>query len=137
MIHRSELFVFLGTESSIKIDEYMSDTERLSSPWIFSELMFAQNVKRTERKQLEYGMGMEDYRKLEKAEFDSKHVEFRYLLPQSTYSMDYEQFMKWLSSYTLSDGSDFISRISGLQHVDKLYAKLGVDAKLLEAPRFS
>ena len=137
MIHRSELFVFLGTESSIKMDEYMSDTERLSSPWIFSELMFAQNVKRTGRKQLEYGMGMEDYRKLEKAAFDSKHFEFRYLLPQSTYSMDYEQFMKWLSSYTLSDGSDFVRRISGLQHVDKLYAELGVDAKLLEAPRFS
>ncbi|UAN56216.1 toll/interleukin-1 receptor domain-containing protein [Serratia sp. JSRIV004] len=138
MIHRSELFVFLGTESSIKIDEYMSDTERLSSPWIFSELMFAQNVKRTERKHLDkYGMGMEDYRILEKAAFDSKHVEFRYLLPQSTYSLDYEQFMKWLSSYSLSDGSDSITRISGLQHVDKLYAELGVDAKLLEAPRFS
>ncbi|MDM3000229.1 MULTISPECIES: hypothetical protein [unclassified Citrobacter] len=138
MIHRSELFVFLGTESSIKIDEYMSDTERLSSPWIFSELMFAQNVKRTERKHLdEYGMGMEDYRILEKAAFDSKQVEFRYLLPQSTYSLDYEQFMKWLSSYSLSDGSDSVTRISGLQHVDKLYAELGVDAKLLEAPRFS
>jgi hypothetical protein len=137
MIHRSELFIFLGTESSIKIDEYMSDTERLSSPWIFSELMFAQNVKRTERRQLEYGVGMENYRKLEEAAFDSKHVEFRYLLPQSTYSMDYEQFMKWLSSCTLSDGSGFIRRISGLQHVDKLYAELGVDAKLLETPRFS
>lgn len=79
---------------------------------------------------------MEEYRKLEEAAFDSKHVEFRYLLPQSTYTMDYGHFMKWLSSYTLPDGSDFI-RISGLQHVDKLYTELGVDAKLLEAPRFS
>lgn len=135
MIHRSELFVFLGTESSIKIDEYMSDAERLSSPWIFSELMFAQNVKRTERKQL--GTGLEGYRKFEEAAVDSKHVEFRYLLPQSTYTMDYKQFIKWLSTDTLSDGPDFIRRISGLQHVDKLYAELGVDAKLLQAPRFS
>ncbi|EQB4042556.1 hypothetical protein ACYJJ8_002021 [Cronobacter sakazakii] len=135
MIHRSELFVFLGTESSIKIDEYMSDTERLSSPWIFSELMFARNVKRTERKQLQYGMSMEGYRKLEEAAFDSKHVEFRYLLPQSTYSMDYKQFKKWLSSYTLPDDPNFIGRISGLHHVDKLYTELGIDAKLLEAPR--
>lgn len=135
MIHRSELFVFLGTESSIKIDEYMSDRERLSSPWIFSELMFARNVKRTVRKRLEYGMGMEGYRKIEEAAFDSKHAEFRYLLPESTYSMDYEQFMKWLSSYTLPDDSDFIRRLSGLHHVDKLYMELGVDEKLLEVPR--
>jgi hypothetical protein len=135
MIHRSELFIFLGTESSIKIDEYMSDAECLSSPWIFSELMFAQNVKRTARKQ--YETGLEEYRKLEEAAFDSKQVEFRYLLPQSTYTMDYEQFIEWLSSEALSDAPDFIRRISGLQHVDKLYAELGVDARLLKAPRFS
>jgi hypothetical protein len=49
--------------------------------------------------------------------------------------MDYEQFMKWLSSYTLPDDPDSIGRISGLHHVDKLYTELGVDAKLLEAPR--
>ncbi|MCZ5393171.1 hypothetical protein O5642_10310 [Citrobacter braakii] len=136
MIHRSELFVFLGTESSIKIDEYMSDTERLSSPWIFSELMFAQNVKRTKRKQFELG-GMESYGKLNEAVFDSKPVEFRYLLPQSTYSMDYKQFIEWLSSYSQPDYPDSIRRIRGFEHIDKLYAELGVDAKLLEAPRFS
>ena len=136
MIHRSELFVFLGTESSIKIDEYMSDTERLSSPWIFSELMFAQNVKRTERKQLELG-GLESYGKLNEAVFDSKPLEFRYLLPQSTYSMDYKQFIEWLSSYSQPEAPDSIRRIRGFEHIDKLYAELGVDAKLLEAPRFS
>ncbi|BBT66462.1 hypothetical protein WP8S18E04_18460 [Aeromonas caviae] len=141
MIHRSELFVFLGTESSIKIDEYMSDVERLSSPWIFSELMFAQNVERTERKQ--FGAGLEAYRDLNKASVGDKHFEFRYLLPQSTYTMDYKQFIQWLSSAppldgsdTILDGSDFIRRISGLQHVDKLYVELGVDAKLLQASRF-
>ena len=136
MIHRSELFVFLGTESSIKIDEYMSDKKRLSSPWIFSELMFAQNVKRTERKQLKL-MGLESYGKLNEAVFDSKPVEFRYLLPQSTYSMDYRQFIKWLSSYSQPDDLDSNRRIRGFEHIDKLYAELGVDAKLLEAPRFS
>lgn len=135
MIHRSELFIFLGTESSIKIDEYMSDAQRLSSPWIFSELMFAQNVTRTARKQ--FGAGLEQYRKLEEAAFDSKQVEFTYLLPQSTYTMGYEQFNEWLSSDALSDAPDFIRRISGLQHVDKLYAELGVDARHLKAPRFS
>ncbi|AUQ24276.1 toll/interleukin-1 receptor domain-containing protein [Dickeya zeae] len=133
MIHHSELFVFLGTENSIKIDEYMSDAERLSSPWIFSELMFVQNVERTERKQ--FRKGFESYRKLEEATFDSKHVEFRYLLPQSTYKMDYEQFIKWLTSSPLRDDSDCTRRISGLQHVDKLYAELGVDASLLKEPR--
>lgn len=134
MIHSSELFIFLGTESSIKIDDYMSDKERLSSPWIFSELMFAQNVKRTERKQ--FRPGMEEHSELLEAILDSKHVEFRYSLPQSTYSMDYEQFMKWLSSYVPLDESGLISNIKGLQHVDKLYAELGVDENLLKAPRF-
>lgn len=135
MIHRSELFVFLGTESSIKIDEYMSDKERLSSPWIFSELMFAQNVKRTERKQFELG-GLESYGKLNEAVFDNKPVEFRYLLPQSTYSMDYEQFIGWVSTYSQPDAHDSIRRIRGFEHIDKLYVELGVDTKLLEAPRF-
>ncbi|BBT91754.1 hypothetical protein WP8W19C02_33740 [Enterobacter cloacae] len=135
MIHRAELFVFLGTESSIKIDEYMSDKERLSSPWIFSELMFAQNVKRTERKQFELG-GLESYGKLNEAVFDNKPVEFRYLLPQSTYSMDYEQFIGWISTYSQPDAHDSIRRIRGFEHIDKLYVELGVDTKLLEAPRF-
>ncbi|EJD6038041.1 toll/interleukin-1 receptor domain-containing protein [Morganella morganii] len=135
MIHRSELFVFLGTESSIKIDEYMSDTERLSSPWIFSELMFARNVKRTERKQLRL-VGSESYRKLNEVVLDSKPVEFRYLLPQSTYSMDYSQFIKWLNSYSQPDNLDGNKRICGFEHIDKLYAELGIDAKLLKAPRF-
>ncbi|CAI1232673.1 hypothetical protein [Serratia proteamaculans] len=98
--------------------------------------MFAQNVKRTKRKQFELG-GMESYGKLNEAVFDSKPVEFRYLLPQSTYSMDYKQFIEWLSSYSQPDYPDSIRRIRGFEHIDKLYAELGVDAKLLEAPRFS
>lgn len=133
MIHCSELFIFLGTESSIKIDEYMSEAERLSSPWIFSELMFAQTVKRTARKQIV--VALEEHRKFEGAASDSKPVEFSYVLPQSTYTMGYKKFIEWLSSDSLSDAPDLIRRISGLQHIDKLYAVLGVSKKLLEAPR--
>lgn len=50
MINRSELFLFLGTDIAIKIDDYMSGEGRLASPWIFSEMMFAKNVKRSARK---------------------------------------------------------------------------------------
>ncbi|MGR7480545.1 hypothetical protein ACU60U_08645 [Klebsiella aerogenes] len=146
MIHNSELFIFLGTESSIKIDEYMTHAEQLSSPWIFSELMFARNVKRTERKKLEL-IGAESFRELNEAVGDSQSVEFRYLLPQSTYAMGYEQFIEWLRSCCQPDDSDYskhsqphytdlIKRINGLQHVDKLYKELGVDKRLLESPRF-
>lgn len=134
MIHRSELFIFLGTESSLKIDEYMSEAERLSSPWIFSELMFAQNVKRTVRKQIM--VAVEEHRKFEGAASDSKQVEFRYVVPQSTYTMDYERFIEWLSSHSVADVPDFIMQISGLKHLDKLYAELEVDATLLKAPRY-
>lgn len=135
MIHRSELFIFLGTESSIKIDEYMSDAERLSSPWIFSELMFAKNVERTVRKQIV--VALEEHRKFEATASDSKQVEFRYELPQSTYTVEYERFIDWLSPKSLSGSSAFNTQIRGLQHLDKLYRELGVDEELLKAPRFS
>jgi hypothetical protein len=36
MIKLSELFMFLGTENAINIDDYMSEDGRLSSPWFFS-----------------------------------------------------------------------------------------------------
>lgn len=50
MIYRSELFIFLGTENAVKIDDYITGENRLSSPWIFSELTFVRNVRRSARK---------------------------------------------------------------------------------------
>lgn len=134
IIDCSELFIFLGSEKSIKIDEYMSDAKCLSSPWIFSELMFAKNVKRSRRK--EFVKATEGYRELVEAAANSKDVEFRYLLPQSTYTMDYERFVKWLRAEIPVDVLHFDRRFAGLQYLDKLYEELGVDPRLLEAPRF-
>lgn len=133
MIHRSELFIFLGTETSVKIDDYVSSHEQLSSPWIFSELTFVRNVERTLRKQITMG---NESRKFEAAASDKKEVEFRYRLPDSTYAIEFWQFARWLESGKSLPVPDFLQRVKGLEHLDRLYRELNVDASLLSAPRF-
>lgn len=127
MIHRSELFIFLGTENAIRIEEHISNHEQLSSPWIFSELTFVQNVERTSRKQIQVGL---EERMFESLASDQKEVEFRYRLPSSTYSIEFSQFSKWLNSGDLSG-----LYLNGLVHLDVLYNRVGVAPELLMVPR--
>lgn len=134
MIHRSELFIFLGTETSIKIDDYVSRNVQLSSPWIFSELTFVRNVERTPRKQITMG---NESRKFEATASDKKEVEFRYRLPDSTYSIEFWRFAHWLESDRSFQIRDSGRRLNGLEHLDRLYKALHVDASLLSAPRFN
>lgn len=133
MIHRSELFIFLGTETSVKIDDYVSSHEQLSSPWIFSELTFVRNVERTLRKQITMG---NESRKFEAAASDKQKIEFRYRLPDSTYSIEFWQFARWLEKGKSLQISDFFQPEKGLEHLDRLYRELNVHASLLSAPRF-
>jgi len=46
MIQRCELFIFLNTDKSIPLENYQS-FDRTFSPWIYSELQFSSQVKRT------------------------------------------------------------------------------------------
>ncbi|MEH6498264.1 MAG: toll/interleukin-1 receptor domain-containing protein [Pseudoalteromonas distincta] len=133
MIHRSELFVFLETDNSVKIGEHISKNKQLSSPWIFSELSFAQCVERTPRKRVT--LSNEGFT-FDATASDQKLVEFRYPLPASTYSMEFLEFEKWLDDHgalSILNESDHNTR--GLQHLDNLYRELKVASRLLEDPR--
>jgi hypothetical protein len=132
MIKRSELFMFLGTESAIKIDDYMSGEERLSSPWIFSELTFAKSVKRSDRRIFQ--QANESFEKM-RSESSAPELEFGYPLPKLEHEMSYQGFIDWLDQ-GLSVEAGFAGRISGLMHLDTLYSKLGFSEGQLSEPRF-
>ncbi|GGK47986.1 hypothetical protein SAMN04490189_0055 [Pseudomonas koreensis] len=132
MIHKSELFIFLGTENSIRMNDYVADSEYLSSPWIFSELMFAKSVERTPRKRI--FSANENY-KFRTTASDQKEVGFRYLLPESSYSIGFQKFSNWLSVDVASNDRGFLS-LAGLEHLDRLYRIVGVPGRLLDqSPR--
>ncbi|WP_447650430.1 hypothetical protein [Pseudomonas abietaniphila] len=134
MIQRAELFIFLGTKSSIKLEDHISNHEQLSSPWIFSELTFVDNAKRTPRKQI---VVTTENEKFEARAADEKAVEFRYRLPDSTYTIEFGRFEEWLSIDPIPGFTpDFVRHVKGLEHLDRLYKMLGVGAALLDAPRF-
>lgn len=132
MIDRSELFIFLESENSVKIDDYIKKSEYLSSPWIFSELAFAGRVQRKPRKQLEFTM--ESFNKsFDSASSERGDVEFAYNIPKLNYSADFNSFQRWMNSMPANQTSD--GRIDALEHLDRLYNELGIDSNLLKAPR--
>lgn len=132
MIERSELFMFLGTNSAIKIDDYMSGEGRLSSPWIFSELTFAKSVKRSDRRIFQ--RGNESFEKM-KSKSSTSELEFSYPLPKLKHEMSFWEFNGWLDK-GISVETGIAGRISGLTHLDTLYSKLGFSENQLSEPRF-
>lgn len=130
MIDRSELLIFLDTNDSVKVKDLMEDDQYLSSPWIFSELMFAKRTKRTPRKAAPIALEhqFEAYAGTEKRGFD-----FQYELPQLSSSIPYPEFLKWIKSGNFRSAG----WLEGLTHLDALYEKVGVPTELLKEPRIS
>lgn len=56
MIDQSELFIFLGSKTSVTVRDTIDGSKRESvrSPWIYSELMFANQVRRSPKKRLQF-----------------------------------------------------------------------------------
>lgn len=131
MIKRSELFMFLGTESAIKIDDYMSGEGRLSSPWIFSELTFAKSVKRSDRKTFQ--QANESFEKM-MSESATRELGFSYPFPELTHELSFQDFNYWLNEGKPVEAVH-TGRISGLMHLDVLYKKLGISKEQLTEPR--
>lgn len=131
MIDRAELLIFLDSESSVRVDDYVNDSEYLSSPWIFSELMFAGRVHRRPRKQLVLSA--------ESTAFDGvtastrREPEFLYQVPKLNYSIRFDDLVNWLQADMPGDFHDL--GIDGLEHLDRLYRKLRVPESLLKEPR--
>lgn len=132
MIKRSELFMFLGTENAINIDDYMSGEARLSSPWIFSELTFAKSVKRSERRTFQQSNESFDNMR---SESGAPELGFSYHLPKLKHEMSFREFNGWLDK-GISVETGFAGRIRGLTHLDTLYSKLGFSEDQLSEPRF-
>ncbi len=132
MIDRSELFIFLESENSVKIDDYINKSEYLSSPWIFSELAFAGRVQRKPRRQLELMLkGFKE--SFESVSSEKRDVEFAYNIPKLTNTMGFSSFQNWIRAKPANQTSD--GCIDALEHLDRLYKELKIHPDLLKAPR--
>lgn len=130
MIDKAELFLFLGTENSVVVSDEFSGKEKLKSPWISSELLFADRVRRTkkrERPSLEAHVmdsAMDESVELRKS------VDFIYDFPEMQ-SMSWIDFHKWINDYksvnsNFSNFSKNLKKIAGLNHLDRLYKLMNV-----------
>lgn len=124
MIARTELLLFLQTDNSIKIDEYVKDKTHLSSPWIFSELMFAKLGQKTKRRQVQV-------KKLtfESLATDSRELELRksfetaFPHPGNRYELTNDELHHWIrEGYQKRISDDF----AALTHLDLLYLRAGI-----------
>ncbi|MBV2182680.1 MAG: toll/interleukin-1 receptor domain-containing protein [Castellaniella sp.] len=131
MIDNAELLIFLDSENSVRVEDYVNDDEYLSSPWIFSELMFAGRVRRKPRRKIvraEESISFDSVTASKKAE-----AEFVYSVPKLSYSIEFDHLVAWLRE----DGSSKspVKSVRGLLHLDRLYRRLDVPAALLDDPR--
>lgn len=133
MIDRSELFIFLESKNSVKVGEYVHKKEFLSSPWIHSELMFANRVQRRDRRTPKPSNESLEVRKSE-----ASTVGFAFSVPESTKSMSYLDFVHWLKEFHRPRYLDnnIPADVAGLVHLDSLYERLGVADENLQTPRW-
>lgn len=134
MIDKSELFLFLGTDNSTLVSEEFSGKKQLKSPWISSELMFAQRVRPSLRKQINYAgeafaMDSANARMNESVEI-RKSVNFIYEMPEMK-NMRWYEFKDWINNFDVRSNS--IAR--GLEHLDNLYRLIEVPEELLKTKR--
>jgi len=127
MIERSELFIFLGTENSLTIEDSIENQKKLISPWIFSELTFVNQVRRYDERydirtklvtesasvSLEYNMAMD------------RDFSFQYLKPCLDFTLSNKRFEKWVLDETkfdfLSENTDFDQCEEHIQSLERLY----------------
>jgi len=117
MIDQSELFIFLGSETSVTIKDTIDGLkqESVRSPWIYSELMFANQVRRIQRRQV---ITNESYtQKAENYIMDSA-PQFDYLKPDLDYSLSNSNFQKWLSD---PDPYRYLHQQSKVHILDNFY----------------
>lgn len=139
MIDKAELFIFLETENSVKIENYFKDPAKLSSPWIFSELSFAEKVRRTPRRTITYTNENFDSATASTELLKSEQgPTFYYNLPKLTHKIKHSELLEWLSlseTKILSSGTRKTTELDGLNALDDLYKRLKVDSKHLATPR--
>lgn len=100
MIDNTELFIFLDTENStqeLKINELIHEEKGLSSPWIFSELSFAQQVRRKDnRKDLKEMRFLKKIAEDMRPTMESAELKITYPLPKTDFTLNNFDFNVWL-----------------------------------------
>lgn len=145
MIDQSELMLFLNSNNSVKIKDYidLDKKEYLASPWIFSELTFSQRVRRTPRQKI--SLNLEEAAIYDSIAMDNNAIQFIYPLPKLSKEIFFDEFLKWLhKDHFHFDGLDkkitddnILKKINGLMALDNLYQLIGVEETLLEDKRYS
>ncbi|OYQ79403.1 hypothetical protein B9T19_06420 [Ignatzschineria sp. F8392] len=100
MIDQSELFLFLGSERAVKVKDVLNspNKESVRSPWIYSELVFANQVQRKDK--IRTSITQESTYKNESASIamDGRPIQFDYDKPDLDYSLSQYNFKNWLNT---------------------------------------
>jgi len=115
MIDQCEVFIFLGTENTLSMENYINNEESLMSPWIFSELAFSRSVRRTLPIRQENLLSLEESK--DNTVCDSAIMNFIYHTPMLDKKMYLSDFLHW-STLMYDKG------IKGNSTLDYLYRKL-------------
>ncbi|MDM1546228.1 toll/interleukin-1 receptor domain-containing protein [Ignatzschineria indica] len=140
MIDQSELFLFLGSETAVKVKDVInnSNKESVRSPWIYSELMFANQVQRRQKIRFrdlhESKISAEDNSQIVMDSALVKPIQFDYNKPDLDYSLSQYNFKIWLNAfpdnYTDYSRESFIPDIEDLRKIqagkllDSLYKEV-------------
>ena len=131
MIDQSELFLFLGSETAVKVKDVVINSpnkESVRSPWIYSELMFANQVHRREKNRIQVAMESHTASRIDIATDGDllKLIEFNYSKPNLDYSLSLIDFKEWLEAIPCinKDILDNLQRIRTEAILDSFYQKL-------------
>ncbi|MFE4127876.1 toll/interleukin-1 receptor domain-containing protein [Kosakonia sp. YIM B13605] len=131
MIASTELLLFLQTNNSVKIGEYVKNKTHLSSPWIFSELIFAKLGQRTKRRRVK-NYAFESFASDSKQTELNKSFEVAFPNPGSRYELANNELQQWIQQgYEKNISDDF----SALTHLDVLYRRAGISSDELSESR--
>ncbi|MFP0264146.1 hypothetical protein [Acinetobacter pittii] len=86
MIDNCEVFLFLGTPSSVSVKNGIENQQSLKSPWIYSELAFIQHVQRKSKFQTEIQESITE--SLENKQIVMDSLQVHYDKPKLDYSIN-------------------------------------------------
>ena len=102
MIEKSELFIFLGTENSLTVEESIENQTFLKSPWVFSELNFVNQVVRYDNRQNLRPKTVKKSFSVEDAQATAldESLQVRFNKPTLDFSLSNQYLKQWLDSET-------------------------------------
>lgn len=130
VIEKSELLIFLATSNSTReltVNESIKEKKGLSSPWIYSELTFAQQVKRIDRRpELEKNRFSKILAEDRQPSMEHAGVKIHYPFPKTDYKIENNDFNIWLEQKKLSFESfeELSTYAKGEQQLEVFYKHL-------------